>query len=92
MPHNIAFPLQSRKIPQAERERRVREIAKRLGIEAFLDRKPTQLSGGQQQRVAMGRAIIRQPSVFLSTSRSRTSTPSSASRCDRDRDLQERLG
>jgi ABC-type nitrate/sulfonate/bicarbonate transport system ATPase subunit len=62
---NIAFPLKMAKVKKAERERRAREVAARLGLEAYFDRKPAQLSGGERQRVAMGRAIIRQPSVFL---------------------------
>jgi multiple sugar transport system ATP-binding protein len=62
---NIAFPLKMSKVKKAERERRAREVAARLGLEGYLDRKPAQLSGGERQRVAMGRAIIRQPSVFL---------------------------
>ena len=62
---NIGFPLKIAKLPPKERENRVREIARLLGLEAELDRKPRQLSGGQRQRVAMGRAIVRQPQVFL---------------------------
>lgn len=62
---NIAFPLRARKVPKAERRQAAVEVAERLGLEALLDRKPTELSGGQQQRVAIGRAIIRQPAVFL---------------------------
>jgi multiple sugar transport system ATP-binding protein len=62
---NIAFPLKMAGVKKAERERRAAEVAARLGLERFLDRKPSQLSGGERQRVAMGRAIIRQPSVFL---------------------------
>ena len=62
---NIAFPLRVAKVPKSEREQRTREVAELLGLEPYLDRKPGQLSGGQRQRVAMGRAIIRQPSVFL---------------------------
>jgi multiple sugar transport system ATP-binding protein len=62
---NIAFPLKMQKVPKAERERRAAEVARRLGLEGYLARKPSQLSGGERQRVAMGRAIIRQPSVFL---------------------------
>jgi multiple sugar transport system ATP-binding protein len=62
---NIGFPLKMRKVRKAEREARVREIARMLGLEEYLDRKPGQLSGGQRQRVAMGRAIVRMPSVFL---------------------------
>jgi multiple sugar transport system ATP-binding protein len=62
---NIAFPLKIAGVKKSVREARVREVAKMLGLEEFLERKPAQLSGGQRQRVAMGRAIIRVPSVFL---------------------------
>ena len=62
---NMAFGLKLRKTPKTEIERRVRESAGILGIEELLDRKPKQLSGGQRQRVALGRAIVREPSVFL---------------------------
>jgi multiple sugar transport system ATP-binding protein len=62
---NIAFPLRLARIPKAERDRKVRATAKVLGLEGHLQRKPPQLSGGQRQRVAMGRAIVREPSVFL---------------------------
>ena len=62
---NIAFPLKMAKVGKTEREQRAREVARRLGLEQYLERKPSQLSGGERQRVAMGRAIIRQPSVFL---------------------------
>jgi multiple sugar transport system ATP-binding protein len=62
---NIAFPLKIAKLSPEERGRRARETARLLGLEAELDRKPRQLSGGQRQRVAMGRAIVRQPQVFL---------------------------
>ncbi len=62
---NIGFALKLAKVPKGEIERRVREAAGTLELTAFLDRKPGQLSGGQRQRVAMGRAIVRQPSVFL---------------------------
>jgi multiple sugar transport system ATP-binding protein len=62
---NIAFPLRIAKVDKEERERRVRDVATMLGLVPYLDRKPGQLSGGQRQRVAMGRAIIREPSVFL---------------------------
>src|SRR5713101_4778674 len=62
---NIAFPLRIARVPKAERERRVVEVAKLLGLEPYLERRPGQLSGGQRQRVAMGRAIIREPSAFL---------------------------
>jgi multiple sugar transport system ATP-binding protein len=62
---NMAFGLKLRKFPKDEIERRVKEAAKILGIEELLDRKPRQLSGGQRQRVAVGRAIVRDPKVFL---------------------------
>jgi multiple sugar transport system ATP-binding protein len=62
---NIGFPLRIRRVKKTVREQRVREVAKLLGLEEYLDRKPAQLSGGQRQRVAMGRAIVRLPSVFL---------------------------
>ena len=62
---NIAFALENRKMPKAERERRVREAASILGLTPMLGRKPRQLSGGQRQRVAMGRAIVREPAIFL---------------------------
>jgi multiple sugar transport system ATP-binding protein len=62
---NIAFPLRIARVPRAERDQRVRAVAQLLGLEQYLERRPGQLSGGQRQRVAMGRAIIRQPSVFL---------------------------
>ncbi len=62
---NLGYGLRVRKVPRAEREQRVREVAKMLGLEELLDRRPRQLSGGQQQRVAMGRAIIREPAAFL---------------------------
>lgn len=62
---NMAFGLKIRKFPKEEIDQRVREAAKILEIEALLDRKPKALSGGQRQRVAVGRAIVRQPKVFL---------------------------
>ncbi len=62
---NMAFGLKLRRVPKDEIDRRVREAARRLGIESLLDRKPKQLSGGQRQRVAVGRAIVRNPAVFL---------------------------
>jgi multiple sugar transport system ATP-binding protein len=62
---NIAFGLRVRRIPKREINRRVEEIGRVLGLAELLDRKPRQLSGGQRQRVAMGRAIVREPSVFL---------------------------
>ncbi|MGM0499736.1 MAG: ABC transporter ATP-binding protein [Bacillota bacterium] len=62
---NMAFGLKLRKFPKDEIERRVQEAADILGIEQLLERKPKQLSGGQRQRVALGRAIVREPQVFL---------------------------
>ena len=62
---NMAFGLKIRKMPKDQIEARVNEAAKILDIESLLDRKPKQLSGGQRQRVAVGRAIVRQPKVFL---------------------------
>jgi multiple sugar transport system ATP-binding protein len=62
---NIGFALTNQKIAREERDRRVRSAASALGLSDLLNRKPAQLSGGQRQRVAMGRAIIREPSVFL---------------------------
>lgn len=62
---NIAFGLRMRKVPSAEVDRRVREAARKLEIAQLLDRRPQQLSGGQRQRVALGRAMVRQPAVFL---------------------------
>ncbi|ABF45358.1 carbohydrate ABC transporter ATP-binding protein, CUT1 family [Deinococcus geothermalis DSM 11300] len=62
---NMAFGLKLRKTPKAEIDRRVREAARILQIEHLLGRKPKELSGGQRQRVAMGRAIVREPKVFL---------------------------
>ena len=63
--NNLAFGLKLRKTPKAEIEKRVMEAAKILKIEDLLKRKPKQLSGGQRQRVALGRAIVRDPKVFL---------------------------
>ena len=62
---NMAFGLKLRKVPKDEIDKMVREAAKILDLEALLDRKPKALSGGQRQRVAMGRAIVRNPKVFL---------------------------
>ncbi|HTU74564.1 MAG TPA: sn-glycerol-3-phosphate ABC transporter ATP-binding protein UgpC [Trebonia sp.] len=62
---NIGFALANKGVPRPERDRRVREAASVLGLSDLLGRKPRQLSGGQRQRVAMGRAIVREPAVFL---------------------------
>jgi multiple sugar transport system ATP-binding protein len=62
---NLAYPLRVRKLPKAEIDRRVRDVAAVVQIGELLDRKPRALSGGQRQRVALGRAIIRRPAVFL---------------------------
>jgi multiple sugar transport system ATP-binding protein len=62
---NMAFALKMAKVPTDERKKRVQEAAGILGLTEYLDRKPKALSGGQRQRVAMGRAIVRQPQVFL---------------------------
>jgi multiple sugar transport system ATP-binding protein len=62
---NMAFGLVMRRMPRAETERRVRDAAAMLGLNALLARRPRELSGGQRQRVALGRAIVRQPAVFL---------------------------
>jgi len=62
---NMAFGLRLRKTPKSEIDRRVKEAAAQLGIGELLNRKPKQLSGGQRQRVALGRAIVREPKVFL---------------------------
>ncbi len=63
--NNMAFGLKLRKFPKAQIDERVKEAARILGIENLLDRKPKALSGGQRQRVALGRAIVREPKVFL---------------------------
>ena len=63
--NNMAFGLKLRRFPKSEIEERVQEAARILGIGELLDRKPKALSGGQRQRVAVGRAIVRQPAVFL---------------------------
>ncbi|MDQ3810987.1 MAG: ABC transporter ATP-binding protein [Chloroflexota bacterium] len=63
--HNMLYPLRVRRMSVAERERRVAQAADLLRITHLLDRKPRQLSGGEQQRVALGRAIVREPRVFL---------------------------
>ncbi len=62
---NLEFALKLRGIPREERNRRITEAARQLGIEELLDRRPGQMSGGQQQRVALGRALVRNPAAFL---------------------------
>jgi multiple sugar transport system ATP-binding protein len=62
---NMAFGLKLRKVPRAEIKQRVNQVAEMLGLQGLLERKPKQLSGGQRQRVALGRAIVREPKVFL---------------------------
>ena len=62
---NMAFGMEMRGVPKAERDKAVAGVARTLQIEHLLDRRPSQLSGGQRQRVAMGRALVRQPRVFL---------------------------
>ncbi len=62
---NIAFPLEMRGVPEAERQKTVKEVSAMLQIEHLLERKPRQLSGGQRQRVAIGRALARHPQLFL---------------------------
>ncbi|MGK0674515.1 MAG: sn-glycerol-3-phosphate ABC transporter ATP-binding protein UgpC [Halothiobacillaceae bacterium] len=62
---NLAFPLKMRRIPAAEQTRRIARVAEMLHLGELLERKPAQLSGGQRQRVAMGRALVREASVFL---------------------------
>ncbi|MDB5473708.1 MAG: MalK [Devosia sp.] len=63
--NNLAFPLQMRKLPKDQIDTKVRDAAKLLDITHLLERKPRELSGGQQQRVALGRALVRDPAVFL---------------------------
>ena len=62
---NLLFPLENTAMPRAQREARVAEIARRLGIDGLLDRFPRQLPGGDQQRVSLGRALVRQPRLWL---------------------------
>jgi ABC-type sugar transport system ATPase subunit len=63
--NNLAFGLKRHHVPRDEIGRRIDRVVRMLGIEALLDRKPHQLSGGQQQRVALGRAVVREPALFL---------------------------
>jgi multiple sugar transport system ATP-binding protein len=62
---NMSFALRLARVPRAERDRKVTEVARILHLESYLDHKPGQLSGGQRQRVAIGRAIVRNPRIFL---------------------------
>lgn len=62
---NIGFGLRTSKLPKADKQARILEVAQLLGMEEYLDRKPNELSGGQRQRVAIGRALVRNPAVFL---------------------------
>lgn len=62
---NIAYSMKLKRVPKAEIKKKVGEVAEKLGLSEVLDRKPKELSGGQKQRVAMGRAIVRNPKVFL---------------------------
>src|SRR5213593_624379 len=62
---NMAFPLENARLPRQEIAKRVARTSKLLQIEPLMDRKPSQLSGGQRQRVALGRALVREPQVFL---------------------------
>jgi multiple sugar transport system ATP-binding protein len=62
---NLAFGLRMRKMPRSERDQRVDEVARALGLDELLERRPSQLSGGQRQRVAMGRAMVREPAAYL---------------------------
>src|SRR3989440_12326494 len=62
---NVAFAREVRRAPAAEIARRVQQVADRLGLGPLLDRRPAELSGGERQRVALGRALVREPQVFL---------------------------
>ena len=62
---NIEFCLKNNKVPKAEREQRIAKVAKIVGLEEYLNRKPSQLSGGQRQRIALARAMVKEPAVFL---------------------------
>ena len=77
---NMGFALKQAGVSKAQRAIQVKEAARILDLEPYLDRKPKNLSGGQRQRVAMGRAIVRSPQVSSWTSPSQTSMPSSGSR------------
>ena len=76
---NIAFPLKMHKVPKNEIKERVRRTADLLRITHLLDRKPKQLSGGEAQRTALGRAIVRDPRVFLMDEPLSNLTPNSGS-------------
>lgn len=78
---NIGYGLKVAGVPKTERAARVQAVARTVGLDEFLDRKPGQLSGGQRQRVAMARAMIKEPRCSCSMSRCRTWTPSSGCRC-----------
>ena len=62
---NMAFGLKLKKMPKSDIDKRVKEAAEKLEITNLLDRKPKEMSGGQRQRVALGRALVREPEVFL---------------------------
>ena len=62
---NIEFGLKNRKVPKAERQRLIKEVAETVGLTPYLQRKPSELSGGQRQRVALARAMVKNPQVFL---------------------------
>ncbi len=62
---NIAFGMKVRRVPQAEQDQKIRQVSQLLQIEKLLERRPSALSGGQRQRVAMGRALVREPTLFL---------------------------
>jgi multiple sugar transport system ATP-binding protein len=78
---NIAFGLKMAGLPRPDIDRKVEAAAATLNLTPYLDRKPRELSGGQRQRVAIGRAIVREPKAFCSTSHCRISMRRCASRC-----------